>query len=130
MKKIPVILITSLISACTFMIVGFLSGAGGDLMLLLGSIIYGFVQFFLLQSESIQVCFSKIGFTVIIEMILQYFSIRYRWFYFLFIHKNPGYGAPNAGSGFAVLTSYFINAVIFIVIAIICIARQASEKTK
>ena len=127
LKRIPVILFTSLISACLFLAAGFLSGAGGDYMLLLCSALYSVLQFFLLQSESIKICLAKIGFTIIFEAILQYLSMHYRWFYYIFIYENPRYGAPNAGSGFAVLVSYFMNAFIFTVLSTICIVKNAKK---
>ena len=127
MEQCAVMLLQSLIPACLFLFAGYLSCEGAAAWLI-ASAVYAVVQFFLLNAETVRLLVTKIILTVLCECALQYFGLRFGWFYHIFRYSHPAYGAPNAGTGFTVLVSYLFNAHLFLVIAVFLLVKTLDEQ--
>lgn len=127
-ERCAAMFIQSLIPSLLFLFAGYLS-CEGAVAWLIASAVYAAVQFVLLNAETVRLIITKIILTVLCESALQYFGLRFGWFYHIFRYYHPAYSAPNAGTGFAVLASYLFNAVLFLVIAVFLLVKTLAEQS-
>lgn len=94
-------------------------------------IIYAFVQLicFMRWSETSRYYLSVI-LTVVFSFLISLLLYRVHLFYYLFMIFNSDYGEPNAGSGFGVIISIWLNTVILFSTIILSFFAKLQQKKK
>lgn len=125
MKQYLIPIIDSVICSILFIITIYLgSGISSIISIFIFCAIFGSVFFYRASRyEALKQFLFFIILSTLLIILLFILSSRYPIFYYTFISANPDYGKPNAGSGFGVVISLFLNSVEYAVIAIIGFVR-------
>lgn len=97
-------------------------------MFVISSIGHGFVLYFCLRSSKRSELIIKECLIVLYTYILLFLTLKFGLYAKIFIRVFPDYGFPNAGSGFGVLISLVMNAVVSFLVFIVLFAINKSKK--
>lgn len=104
-----IIFVNSIIIAAAYSLAALLTGISNSFVLILSSLFYGIIFYFVINSTMKSDIVIKMLFAVIIGIVIKNKIWDTGFFYRIFVNFNAEYGSPNAGTGFGVVISYIIN---------------------